>query len=1250
MADLDSGGSEWSEAIPPGVADSVQFDLSTAGKNNFIVNANNTTTPVGKQEPIRSDYGALWNDPSIGSFNIPPSLEWGRNSISTVNNAKIQAIVFEPPNDHAPGSKAWSQFGYKDQVIRVYPNTSKFESYLDWIAHVEFAYATRAALGGTGTDYFDYATEYASPFTPRESYNLPDLNGISVASTHFSYNFYIEKYENIVDRLNIEERIYPNLYTFYIEKDRGAPGFLGGDIQGTDVALDVDVTATGWGSSITAPQVFSPSYNDKYTFNDFVTLNRAIDSVFINSLRPRRGETGIIEAREKVGETDRAEYFDVWASQYPSVDIDYVYDPFDPGGTSVAQNRARGLDIIMRKYSAIMIPASTLEIAQVEYNAYKHLFPMYCEIEYKPSFPSDVGNTLINTKLMNNLMKHVYQDSQNSDTDREYTSTGHFQESHEIVTDTGAVTRTVAAYQRRLFDLNEWVYGAFQTDAGTLLEDLANNTAFTAADRPGSHVFLRNFRNGTLANGLPQTRPGNALEALTELNAKLLSLTANYSRSYQEILAGARAYSEDLFFKIVKYRVVNGAREENPIQTFYVPNKAIGTQGLINLIDTQLKYDQQYDYEMFTCRFVIGSTVLYSSVYVPPPEAEDGFTSEYGSFDTSGGAEDKTTSATAGPAAGGGPASPYGGDGCPHWSDDALGYFECQNRKNTCTGTWVGSPTRAGTCEVLASDVESGGGPPPPPNPAVALGGCAPGDYACEMRYNGCQNSIASNPEGWAWSIEDLQCEEIIGFDTADDFDDDDEELDFGLSDEALEYMECPEGFYYLLEEERCVERAVLTDSEAEGTDADDVDEAMGYDSASNCPEDDEDCLDRFADCDTLAVIMGPEGTPIPDPHADRWDRETLTCYGDPTMVLMTPELCADYCPGESIWVSDVDSPTSCDQGSCTDPTPPAPAEEAPPPSTPGPPPDYRVSVTVRVSPSIKVIELPYVAGPTTDASFSRGTVLDDPPMPPEVDFIPYRGVNNQILLNLQGGIGERMWDPIVFNDQEQVYVDRLREMVADPRETRILYENDDPSVVFEIYRLDKKPRSYLEVKRAVAKPVRVMTQSPLTDNRRVSSTSYLDSIEPNRKYYYILRALDIHGHASYPTEIYEVEMVDNDGAVYPIIRAFPLPEEQYSNPLKKMRRFLQVKLQTAQSIYNRAAADVPEISSEGDEIPVVSVPLEGSLPLGVREKSVWGRKFKIRLTSKKTGRKVDLNLNFKKNYDSTRTIPLEVAAAVEET
>ena len=287
-------------------------------------------------------------------------------------------------------------------------------------------------------------------------------------------------------------------------------------------------------------------------------------------------------------------------------------------------------------------------------------------------------------------------------------------------------------------------------------------------------------------------------------------------------------------------------------------------------------------------------------------------------------------------------------------------------------------------------------------------------------------------------------------------------------------------------------------------------------------------------------------------------------------------------------------------------------------------------SVTVETAPSIQIIELPYLSRGLNDGSLG-GTVLDDPPLPPDISIDSYKAVNNKLLFNLNTAVGAVQHEPVALRSSEEFYLGQLLSMNEDPRQTTILYENDDPSVKFEIMRVTERPSSYADFEQGVAHTV--STQIESADFIQASSTAFVDTIRPNVKYYYTFRAYDMHDHVSYPSAIYEIELVDDEGAVYPRIRTVPLlGDESRKEPTKKLRRFLQIKPQISQTTIDWA-------DPAAQEWGTAHAPVAGTngMPMGIDDVSIWGKRFKIRLTSKKTGKKIDLNINFKKEYDDQR-------------
>ena len=81
------------------------------------------------------------------------------------------------------------------------------------------------------------------------------------------------------------------------------------------------------------------------------------------------------------------------------------------------------------------------------------------------------------------------------------------------------------------------------------------------------------------------------------------------------------------------------------------------------------------------------------------------------------------------------------------------------------------------------------------------------------------------------------------------------------------------------------------------------------------------------------------------------------------------------------------------------------------------------------------------------------------------------------------------------------------------------------------------------------------------------------------------------------------------------------LEEEVFSTPIKKFKKLLNLVPNINNFILNDSDADYSEKAE--DQIDNIS--------FGSTEKElVWDRKYKVRITSRKTGKKMDINLTFK--------------------
>jgi hypothetical protein len=275
--------------------------------------------------------------------------------------------------------------------------------------------------------------------------------------------------------------------------------------------------------------------------------------------------------------------------------------------------------------------------------------------------------------------------------------------------------------------------------------------------------------------------------------------------------------------------------------------------------------------------------------------------------------------------------------------------------------------------------------------------------------------------------------------------------------------------------------------------------------------------------------------------------------------------------------------------------------------------------------------------------------VVDSPPLPPDIDIVSYRSTKDKVLHMLNGNVGNYVDRPIIIEPGDfQKFKDIIvnQNITLDPRDvTRanieedfdINFKTDDYPELFEIFRIDFEPRSYRDFARGrkIVLDNTARMQSTLaqrTFNRAneeygtwreqviVTSNSIVDRVVPNKKYWYTFRVVDIHDNISNPSGILQFEMVDTGNSIFPMIEeyTFPKPEVNY---VKNMRRYLKISPASNQTELSSRITNADDFY---DKHPSLGEPASE-----VSDGSVWGKNYKLRLTSKLTGKKVDINFTF---------------------
>ncbi len=279
---------------------------------------------------------------------------------------------------------------------------------------------------------------------------------------------------------------------------------------------------------------------------------------------------------------------------------------------------------------------------------------------------------------------------------------------------------------------------------------------------------------------------------------------------------------------------------------------------------------------------------------------------------------------------------------------------------------------------------------------------------------------------------------------------------------------------------------------------------------------------------------------------------------------------------------------------------------------------NYRACAKVIIAPSMKILEIPIHS--------STKMFFDIVPPKPWVDFS----------LSPSGLI--LRFEPMGFDQLEEYehlpihpdesYVKENLELASNgfkSEDRGFKYFSGD----YRIYRIAQEPESMEDFYSAPTKDVNNFleiaqvneTNQQFQPQGKVKQTSVSceDKILPNKKYYYIFRAKSYHGTLSNPTNIYEVEIVKTASDRLLKVNLFKFKSHTRYKNSKNTKRLIKIE-----PGYSHMSFPSPNDAASVEEA------ISSMESTGKKLFSESGNRFKIRLTSKHTGKKIDLNVNFK--------------------
>ena len=171
-----------------------------------------------------------------------------------------------------------------------------------------------------------------------------------------------------------------------------------------------------------------------------------------------------------------------------------------------------------------------------------------------------------------------------------------------------------------------------------------------------------------------------------------------------------------------------------------------------------------------------------------------------------------------------------------------------------------------------------------------------------------------------------------------------------------------------------------------------------------------------------------------------------------------------------------------------------------------------------------------------------------------------------------------------------------------------------------EIYRTEQKPSSMSDFDGNLYKTVSMKIPD---EHQTFRALTIADKVQPNKKYFYFFRVLNEAQNFGVGSNIIQAELVSDGGYKFGNFEAYfenELGDETLSRTIKGFKKLINVSPSISNLIIDDSQADYSDLAKNQIQ----------NINFGSSEDVLWDKKYKIRLTSKKTGKKIDINITHK--------------------